>query len=194
MNFSLLPELLPQKRLIDYVRQGQLDLACGLGGRPEDKAELFIPDIPLYSNKLMAVVASNDTLQISTLEGLKALPATDLILVNLGARLVGRLNAMGIHNVDSGGYGPARNLRKIAAGHGRIFLYHEPGLSLEVKNSGLAEKLRILPNALEESSHYLLLSNKLPPDVISAITQALRKIKENGTLTKIISKYSDEAQ
>ncbi|MES2151369.1 MAG: transporter substrate-binding domain-containing protein [Pseudomonadota bacterium] len=181
---------MPQKRLVAEVESGHLDLACALGRTPERDAHFTIPDVALYNNTLVAALRNGDALRLTRLEDLKQLASHELILVNGGARLVERLREKGIVQVDEGGKHPEDNLRKLALGRGRVFLYHEPGMAWEIERAGLTGKLRIAPAVLSVDPHYLLLSPRVPPALAARISAALNQLKSDGSLRAIALHWS----
>ncbi len=181
---------MPQRRLVEDVARGRLDLACALGRTPEREERFIIPDISLYNNELVAAVRQGDALQLAGLQDLARLPRSDVVLVNAGARLVARLREMGVAHVDEGGKSPEDNLHKLAAGRGRVFLYHEPGMRWELAHAGLAAQVQVLGVALSTDAHYLLLSPQLAPATVQRITQALRNMHADGSLRAITARWS----
>lgn len=180
----------PQKRLVAEAEQGRIDIACGLGRTPEREQSLAMLPVPLYDDALVAAVRKGDSLELGTLSDLGKLPAGDAILLTYGARLVGRLAEMGIHQVDDGARRPADNLEKLVRGRGRVFLYHEPGMAWEIRQAGLNDKIDILPAVLSIDQHYLWVSRRVPPDVVKRIGEALIRMKSDGSLRAIARRWS----
>jgi ABC-type amino acid transport substrate-binding protein len=180
----------PQRRLTAQLERGLLDLVCALG-RTDEREQLFaIPPTVLYEDKLVAAVRAGDPLHLRSLGDLTHLPAGDRVLVNGGARLVERLDKLGVPNVDDGGRQPADNLQKLAIGRGRVFLFHEPGMGWEIHRAGLAAKLQVLPAPLSTDPHYLMLSGQLPPQTVARIANVLRQLDKDGTLRDIAARWS----
>ena len=180
----------PQRRLTAQLEHGLLDLACALG-RTDERDQLFaIPPTALYEDKLVAAVRAGDHLQLRGLGDLAHLPAGDKVLVNSGARLVERLDKLGVTHVDDGGKQPADNLQKLALGRGRVFLFHEPGMAWEIHRAGLAGKLQVLPTPLSTDPHYLMLSRQLPPQTVARIANVLLQLDKDGTLRTIAARWS----
>ena len=190
LKVSWSPQRTPQRRLVEDVARGRIDLACALGRTQEREERFAIPDVILYNNELVAAVRQGDPLQLASLAELARLPAPDVVLVNAGARLVARLREMGVAHVDEGGKNPQDNLRKLAAGRGRVYLYHEPGMRWEIGRAGLGAQLQVLNVALSTDAHYLLLSPQLPRATVQRITQALRNMHADGSLRAITVRWS----
>lgn len=188
--WSDIQHTLPQQRLLAEVQAGRLDLACAFGTNPARAKAFAIPETVIYINRLVAAVRHDDVLELHTLEDLRALPASDTVLVNWGARLVERLHQLGVPQVDQGGERPEDNLRKLAAGRGRVYLYHEPGMSWEIARNGMENKLKILPAALSKDEHYLLVSRSVDPAMLARLRQALLHMQKDGTLAAITAKWS----
>ncbi|HEY8026227.1 MAG TPA: transporter substrate-binding domain-containing protein [Burkholderiaceae bacterium] len=180
----------PQKRLVAEVEVGRIDFACALGRTPEREQQLIIPPIALYDDSLVAAVRRGDPLVLNALPDLKKLPLQDIILLTYGARLVGRLGELGIHQVDDGAKRPGDNLQKLARGRGRVFLFHEPGMAWEIRRAGLQDKLKILPTILSVDQHYLVLSRHATPEVVRRISDALTQLRNDGTLHNIAAHWS----
>lgn len=180
----------PQKRLVAEVELGRIDFACALGRTPEREQQLVIPPIALYDDALVAAVRREDSLVLNALADLKKLPPGDIILLTYGARLVGRLGELGIHQIDEGAKRPGDNLQKLARGRGRVFLYHEPGMAWEIRRAGLEDKLKILPTVLSVDQHYLLLSRHVPQALVRRIAEVLTALKNDGELHNIAARWS----
>ncbi len=180
----------PQKRLVVEVEQGSIDFACGLGRTPERERQLVIAPVALYDDALVAAVRKGDALVLGDLADLKKLPPSDVILLTYGARLAGRLAALGIHQIDDGAKRPGENLEKLTRGRGRVFLYHEPGMAWEIQHASLEDKVEILPVILSVDEHYLMLSRRVPPEVVKRVSDALAQLKGDGTLHNIALHWS----
>jgi ABC-type amino acid transport substrate-binding protein len=155
LRFTGQSQAIPQLRLLSYVASGELDVACGMSHRPDRDADFVVPPTVHYEDRLVAIVAAGDKLELQSLDDLKKLPASDTILLNSGARLEQRLNKMGIKQIDAGAHLPQDNLKKLIAKRGRVFLYHDIGTAWEIQQSGLIGQLRVLPTVLDVSQHYL---------------------------------------
>lgn len=183
-------EALPQRRLLAEVQMGHLDLACAFGKSDEKSKAFYIPETSIYMNHLVAVVRSNDTLSLAQLNDLRKLEDADVVLLNFGARLVDRLHQIGVKHVDQGAERPDENFKKLVLGRGRVYLYHEPGMSWELARSGLTTKLKVLPTHLSADQHYLLVSHAVPDAVRLQMEHALDTLKHDGSLAQIEAKWS----
>lgn len=190
IEFAWGADPVPQKRLVVEAEMGRIDIVCGLGRTPEREKQLVIPSVALYDDTLVAAVRAGDTLRLNDLADLKKLAPSDIILLTYGARLVGRLAELGIHQVDDGARTPADNLGKLVRGRGRVFLFHEPGMAWEVRQAGLEDRVEVLPNTLSVDQHYLMLSRRVPADVVRRINAALAELKSDGTLHNIALRWS----
>ncbi|HEX8956627.1 MAG TPA: transporter substrate-binding domain-containing protein [Burkholderiaceae bacterium] len=180
----------PQKRVVAEAETGRIDVVCGLGRTPEREQQLVIPAVVLYDDTLVAAVRAGDPLRVSDLAELKKLPPSDTVLLTHGARLVGRLAELGVRQVDEGARSPADNLEKLVRGRGRVFLFHEPGMAWEIRQAHLEDKVEVLPAILSVDQHYLMLSRRVPSELVKRITAALTALKNDGTLHDIAARWS----
>jgi ABC-type amino acid transport substrate-binding protein len=190
LKFAWADYPVPQKRLVADLELGRIDVACALGRTAEREQKLIVAPVPLYDDALVAAVRKGDTLVVNELADLGKLPPGDIILLTYGARLVGRLGDLGIRQIDDGAKRPGDNLQKLARGRGRVFLYHEPGMAWEIRRAGLEDKLEILPGVLSVDQHYLWLSRAATPELVRRITDALRRLENDGTLRTIAARWS----
>ncbi|HEX7644027.1 MAG TPA: ABC transporter substrate-binding protein [Burkholderiaceae bacterium] len=190
IEFAWGADPVPQKRVVAEAEAGRIDVVCGLGRTPEREQQLVIPAVVLYDDTLVAAVRAGDSLRVSELAELKKLPPSDTILLTHGARLVGRLAELGVRQVDEGAKSPADNLEKLVRGRGRVFLFHEPGLTWEIRQAHLEDKVEVLPAVLSVDQHYLMLSRRVPAEQVKRITAALIELKNDGTLHEIAARWS----
>jgi ABC-type amino acid transport substrate-binding protein len=190
IRFTFPEGALPQTRLMQYLASDKLDIACGIGRRPGDTVDYVVLPTVVYEDRLVGAVRAADDLRLDSLDDLRSLGRDNVILLNHGARLVERLHAMGLTQLDADANGPEQNLKKLAAGRGRLFLYHEPGLSWEIDRSGLAGQLRVLPTEFEVGQHYMMVSRRLARPAIEALAGALAAAEQRGDLRRIIGRWS----
>jgi len=180
----------PQKRLVADLELGHIDVACALGRTAEREQQLVMAPVALYDDGLVAAVRKGDALVVNDLADLRKLPPDDIILLTYGARLVGRLGDLGIHQIDDGAKRPGDNLQKLVRGRGRVFLFHEPGMAWEIHRAGLDDKVEVLPGVLSVDQHYLWLSPHMAPELVRRISRALSELENDGTLRHIAARWS----
>jgi len=73
---------------------------------------------------------------------------------------------------------------------GRFVYYHNLGLITSIKKNKLEDKIKVLPTSFREYSQYVAFSKHISKEKILKIKTALEKIKRNGQLDVIFSKYS----
>jgi polar amino acid transport system substrate-binding protein len=194
LKFSWTKTARPERRLMSELAIGDLDVACGFVRTPEREQQFQVPDVVLYEKTLIAVVRNGDPLDLNILSDLKKLAPADVVLVNSGAQMAGRLRQIGIGNIDDGGRRTEDNLQKLILGRGRVFLYDDPAIDWDAHHPAVSGKLHAIPAALDVDRHYMFLSRKLQPDVIKRITAILTQLRNDGTLRDLAEKWSTRVE
>ncbi|HEY8026557.1 MAG TPA: transporter substrate-binding domain-containing protein [Burkholderiaceae bacterium] len=181
---------MPERRLLSELAAGEIDIACGIIRSPERDRDFQIPDVVLYEKTLIAVVRDGDPLDLNSLADLKTLSRGDVVLVNSGGQMSGRLRQVGIVNVDDGGRNSAANLQKLILGRGRVFLYDDPAVDWETRHPKYAGSLHAIPAALDVDRYYMFLSHRVSREMSKRIGAALARMRDDGTLRAIVERWA----
>ena len=190
LKFHWAPPALPERRLLSELSVGDLDVACGFARSPERERQFQVPDVVLYEKTLVAVVRDGDPLDLNSLADLKTLSAKDVVLVNTGNQISGRLHQFGVDRVDDGGQNSAANLQKLMLGRGRVFLYDDPAIDWEARRTKFSGRLHAIAAALDVDRYYMLLSRRLPPDTVRRISVALVHLRDDGSLREMVERWA----
>ena len=77
----------------------------------------------------------------------------------------------------------------LIAKRGRFAFYHDLGLQSAIKGGAFEKKIKILPVSFLTYYHYAAFSKNTPVETVDKVRTALEKLKDNGELAKIHSKY-----
>lgn len=190
IKFSGHQRWMPLKRIEAMVGARQLDAICGLIRNEERAAAYSIPDTPLFTVTYHLLVRADDPVNIRSWDDVRKLGDDGVILVNAGSGPVNSLAKVGSLKIDSAAGSTGSNIEKLLVGRGRFFYYRQPGLNSEVRKSGHAGKVRVLPTALDSQAFYLMLGTHVGKETESRISHALEKLSESGELKQIAEKWS----
>jgi ABC-type amino acid transport substrate-binding protein len=189
LRFSGEQTWLPLMRLEHGVRNGKLDMACGFVRNREREAAFQIVLPRLFPVQYRLVVRAGDDPSVRSWDDVRKLGADGVILVNSGRGPARRLEEMGGLLIDSGGRTTANNLQKLASGRGRFFYYRTPGLTSELRRSGVKDKLRLLPVVLESQDFFMMLGKHVPQDRVERLSAAVRTLQDSGELARLLDKW-----
>lgn len=171
----------PWKRAIVNSTESRLTFPLA---RTEAREENYKWIGPLLTDHMIFVISSNDTTQMSSFDSFK----DKKIGVNRGAPTEARLIAMGFSSIKPMS-GEVLNLKKLTMG--RIDAWYTTRLILN-------ESLKILDISADKVNvslvdlqlvQYIGVSKNVPDSVVSKWQQEVDKMKREGTLDSIISKY-----
>lgn len=181
---------MPLKRIEAMAAAKQLDAICGLIRNEERIAAYKIPDTPLFTVTYHLLARIDDPVNIKSWEEIRKLGDDGVILVNGGSGPVNTLTKAGNLKIDSAASSTGTNIEKLLAGRGRFFYYRQPGLNSEIKKSGHASKVRILPATFDSQVFYMMLGAHVGKVAESKISQALSTLNESGELKRIADKWA----
>lgn len=182
---------LPLKRIEAMAGAKQLDAICGLIRNDERVAVYRIPQTPLFAVTYHLLARVDDPVSVMTLDEVRRLGNDGIILVNGGSGPVNTLMKAGNLKIDSAASSTGTNIEKLLAGRGRFFYYRQPGLNSEIRKSGHAAKVRILPTAFDTQVFYMMLGAHIGKEAEAKITQALATLDHSGELKQIAAKWSE---
>lgn len=171
------------------LESGRVDVACALLDTPRRRKIANIAGTAVYQVRHRLAAAAGDNIDVASMADLLKLKPD--IATARGAGYAEQLRAMGLVVDDSTGDNLV-NLKKIAAGHGRLFYMNELTMNWIVRENKLGDKVRILPAVLKEEPIYFWTSKKTDPAAAHLMDQALHKLKANGTLGRIYEHWSSE--
>lgn len=187
LRFAVQSEFRSVPQIEQGLESGNVACACALLDTERRRQLATIAGKPLYMVRHRLAAAADDPVTIGSFSELARLKP--LITTSRGAGYSDQLRAMGLKVDDSTGDNLV-NLKKIVAGHGRFFYMNELSMMWIVRESGLADKLRIVPGVLKEEPIYFWISKKTPAEPARLIDQALLKLRANGELARIYARWS----
>ena len=189
LRFSGDQTWLPLMRIEHGLRNGKLDMACGFIRNKVREADYQIVLPRLFPVQYRLVVRASDNPSVQSWDDVRKLGADGVVLVNSGRGPARRLEEMGGLLIDSGGRTTANNLQKLASGRGRFFYYRTPGLTSELRRSGVKDKLRVLPVVLESQDFFMMLGKHVPKDRVERLSAAVQTLEDSGELARLLDKW-----
>jgi ABC-type amino acid transport substrate-binding protein len=181
-------KFLPWKRALMEVTEpgGVPRLIIPLNRSPE-REDKFLWVQELYVDKTVLVTKKGAQAKIETVD--QALNLKTGVL--LGSPLEAQLKRLGFREIEPT-VDEETNARKLQ--FGRIAVWHVARLvaPFVFERHGFAVKDLEYGPGLDENDLYLGASKNLPPEQVEKWRKAFQKIKDDGTLEKIVKKYSFE--
>ncbi|MBV8500447.1 MAG: hypothetical protein JO006_01870 [Paucibacter sp.] len=163
---------------------GSLDADCGTIPAPRATG-LRYSQLPVYQVHLVLVLRADDPLEIKGQQELRRQSEQSPLLLNRGSLFRPLLEKLGVRALDDTGAHTEQNIAKLLAGHGRIFVYQQPGLDSKLKAFHLEGKVRVLAWSPGRLGYHLAYSPHLAPGVAARLDEALRKLAQSGELDRL---------
>ena len=189
IQFNGYQEFLPFIRLQKYLENGQLDVFFGFKQTSKRKEKYNFLDIPLYQLNYVVAVRIDDKVKINSFDDIRSLGEKGKIVTVFGTAASRFLHKEGGLLVEDGARSPTTLLKMLIAKRGRFAFYHDLGLQSAIKDGALEKKIKILPVSFLTYYHYAAFSKNTPVETVDKVRTALEKLKDNGELAKIHSKY-----
>ncbi len=185
---------IPLIRIEVGMTAGKLDAACGLIRTSARKEKFDFIDTPLFPVNYLLVVRANDDVQVKDWTDVRKLGEHGVILTIHGfVGILSHLRDVGGLRIDMGGRDTKVNLEKLLAGRGRFFVHRSPGVVAEIANSGLRDKVKILPTVMYSETFYMMVARSMAPTVKDKINKALVQLAANGELAKLSKKWDERS-
>jgi len=186
---------IPWKRHLNWIKQGELDLATGASWTQE-RAEYAYFTKAYRSENVALFVRKADVKkyeQYSLQELARVLAGIGIEFGNTYGNTMGTLLAgMGekVQRVNNN----RQNIPKLLGGRIDGYLGHLPYDAMQIKSKGYENAIEMLPMSLVNTGdiHFMLSKLSNSEEVFRALDAGLAEIKANGIYDKIIKKYSDK--
>jgi glutamate/aspartate transport system substrate-binding protein len=169
------------------LESGNLDAACALVETPRRRAIALQAAKSVYPVRHLLVARAGDRAVVRDLQDLARLGA--LVTSQRGAVFSDMMKAAGVH-VDDATDDNGVNLRKMLAGHGRFVDMNELTLQHYLRSEGLGSRVRVMPAVLAAQPSYFWVSRKADPALADLLGAALDKLKANGELDRIYTRWT----
>lgn len=123
LKIQLVEQALPQKRLLQQVKSGELDLLCALTHTEERDQDFVFVQPELYNMPYVLLARADDPVEVRSWEALRALGEQGLVLLNYDSSRLPLLKAKGGLHLHARGLTTEANLRMLLAGRGRFFYF-----------------------------------------------------------------------
>lgn len=189
LRIELLAEALPQKRLMQQVKSGELDLLCALTRIEERKQDFVFVQPELYNMPYVLLARAEDPVEVGSWDALRALGEQGLVLLNHDSSRLPLLQAMGGLHLHARGLNTEVNLRMLLAGRGRFFYFPLSNAWHTVQSMGIQNRIRVLLPPLQVEPYHLLARRNLPPAVQEQLSQGLQQLRQQGQLGRLTMKW-----
>ena len=170
------------------LETGSEAINCGFGQSPHRDPFVRYTQLVTTRRMVLAVRADDPLDTVHDLQQLKLLSKDSPVLVRRGTVFADRLKQLGVV-VDDSSADNDDNLRKLVFKRGRFYYNIDYLMTAQLKAPMFAQKIRVLPTALEPQPMYLVVSRKVDPAVDAQIVAAFKVLRNSGELSAIINKY-----
>lgn len=192
LKFVIDQDWQPLIRIETSMVTGKLDAACGLLRTKEFEAKFNFAEAPLFPVKYYLAVRADDDIQIRSWDDVRKLGDQGIILVVSGYGVIKNLQRLGGLTIDSSGKDSKTNIQKLLAGRGRFLYHRSPGIKSEIRNSGNADKVRLLPTVMDKEQFYMALAKTVPADVVTRVNKAIIRLENSGELKRLLDKWDQD--
>ncbi|HEY9107078.1 MAG TPA: transporter substrate-binding domain-containing protein [Roseateles sp.] len=187
LRFTGLEESVPLKRVERLLAEGGVDAFFCLLKSPEREKQWRYAPVPLYTIRHVVVQRADDGRHFDTLADLVALSRRKPVLVMRGTALSRHLVLAGVAIAEVGTEREA--LRMLTLGRADVIYGQDINLRRHVADARLGDRLRFGRTIFQEEPQFLALRADLPTAQEERLTQALRRLEQDGTLKRLADKY-----
>jgi len=171
----------------DALGRGSAGAACALVDSPVRRTVAVRINVPLYEARYRLAAAAGDSTAVRSLDELAR--SKHVVNTARGSGYIDELRQRGLVIDDSTG-DTVVNLRKTVHGHGRYTYLNEMTMFYYIRTAGLDGKLTVLPTVFRPGYVYFWVSKKADPAVAPLLEAALVKLRANGELGRIYTRWS----
>ncbi|MCZ8076931.1 MAG: transporter substrate-binding domain-containing protein [Paucibacter sp.] len=189
LKIQLVEQALPQKRLLQQVKSGELDLLCALTHTEERDQDFIFVQPELYNMPYVLLARADDPVEVRSWDALRALGEQGLVLLNYDSSRLPLLQAKGGLHLHARGLTTEANLRMLLAGRGRFFYFPLSNAWYAVQHMGVQHQVRVLLPALQSEPYHLLARRNLPKPALDQLSQGLQQLRQQGELARLAMKW-----
>ena len=181
----------PRLRIERALADGQLDVFCGVQKNRRNQALYQWLATPLFEVDYRLAVRADDTVAVTNWDDIRRLGSDGVILALYGFGVVDRLEQLGGLQIDASATSSRSNLKKLRAGRARFYCHRSPGIKDEIDRAGMSAEIRLLERPQLHETFYMGLALNLRPEVVVKLDAALRALKQNGELKRLVDRYAE---
>ena len=182
----------PNKLIESNIQSGESDVHFGWASTPErQKIATFGEE--LYKVTYLGVVRKDDKVDFKSVADLIKLGDQGTVLSVAGVASTANLKKIAGLKVDDEGKDMGKNLDKLAAGKGRVFIYQSLAIGFEMQKPANSNRFKVIKidfggiEAFNESPQYIVFSKKVPAETVQKINSAV--VKSRKEIDAIVKKY-----
>ena len=182
----------PFKRIQKQLASGEIDIFFGMA-KNEMRQKLFtFSKLPIYEVNHIMACKKTDSVTAINFSDIRKLGDKGVILTNFGSATARYLRKQKGLLIDAGGKSVEANIRKLLVDRGRFVYFHDIGLISTINNRLPQKKqfIKILPISFRKYHHYIAFSKNINPQILAQFNKVLLELSQDGTLTKLSSKYN----
>jgi glutamate/aspartate transport system substrate-binding protein len=170
------------------LESGSLDAACALVPSARRRDIAVQAGKSVYLTRHMLAARAGDPAVVRDMQDLVRMGA--LVTSQRGSVFTEQLKAAGVR-VDDATDDNGVNLRKMLGGHGRFAYMNDLTLHHYLRSEDLGARVRVLPVVLGAEPAYFWVSRKADPALAGLLGAAINKLKADGELDRIFTRWAD---
>lgn len=187
LHFSGLDQHLPLRRVERMLAEGQVDVFFCLLRSPDRERQWRYAPVPLYGVRHVIVQRVDDLRPVDSLLDLATMSQIKPVLVARGTVLARKLDTAGVNLAEVGSEREA--LQMLTLGRTDAIYGQDINLLRHIRDSRLADKVRLGRTVFQDESQYLAVRADLPAPIVERLTEALRRLERDGLLRQLAEKY-----
>lgn len=191
LHFVGMDQFLTVNRVIEEMNAGRLDVALS-AKTPERAARYHLLEPAIHTVRIRLLGLRDDTVRVESFSQLLELGQQGVVLVTPGSTPYRVLAQQPGLALDAAAIGVEQMLQKLALRRGRFAFGLESTFQASASVLGISGRLRWQPLVAGSVDMHLAVSRRLPPDTISRLDAAWKKLASSSKLREIISRYSGE--
>lgn len=186
LRFTGVETRAPLRRVERMLVQNEIDVFFCLLKSPERAQQWRYLPVPLYRIRHMVVQRAAEP-EFSSLQELALAGQKKPVLVTQGTLLAQTLARANVVTAEAPSEREA--LQMLLLGRADAVYGQDLNLLRNVREAGLADRLRLSSTVFQEDVQYATVSKQLPPAIEQRLTLALQTLEREGQLRAIAEKY-----
>lgn len=203
VQFVISDKIVPVKRRWAFLKAGKIDAIICSSSNAERLKEFNFVKTPLYQLNRVIGMRRNDPTQIASFDDIRALDNSKLKVCENGKRppkgtILTLLGSGGSRYIDAQGgliNKPAHTipeaLKQLVDCEAQFIYYHDLGLKSRIKQMGLQDQLKVLPESFRVYYHRIAFGKSVPHEVVDKVDAAVVRITASGEIARLYSKYTN---
>ena len=187
LRFTGLDQFMPLRRVERLLAEGQVDVFFCLLRSPDRERQWRYVPVPLYAVRHVIAQRVDDRRGVDSLLDLATMSQVKPVLVMRGSVLGRKLEGAGVNVAEVASEREA--LQMLILGRADAVYGQDINLTRHIRDTQLADRVRLGRTVFQEDVQFLVVRNDLPPAVMERLAEVLRRLERDGVLRQLSEKY-----